>query len=80
MNNKTMPFVIGLIATAVVLSVIMLYFSQGKTASVPTASQIIDQNDIQKIKDNSVDLKNFGNLPAQVSQDDIGRGNPFESY
>jgi len=81
-SNKIVALIIGVIATLVIFGAIVLIMTRpGQTNNGETNQNgIITATDLKSVKDKTAELKNFGDLPVVVTQDEVGRSNPFESY
>lgn len=80
MKNSIGPFLFGFILTILVMSGLVWYLTRGETPAAPKVQPVITSEDLEKAKNQSTDLKNYGDLPVTVNSSDVGRGNPFESY
>lgn len=61
--------------------ILAVYFFSRSTAVVPTQSvQQPDPLKLQEVGDTTQGLTNYGNLPKQVQNSDVGRVNPFDNY
>lgn len=78
MDNKFTYLISGLVVIFVVfLGVILIVTRADKVAPVENTSGILTQKTITEAKDKVQNLQNFGNLPLVVTQDQIGKDNPF---
>lgn len=80
-GNKIIALIVGIAATLVVFSVIVFLMTRPeKTSDGQPTNGIITANDLKSVKEKTVNLKNFGDLPIIITKDEIGRSNPFESF
>jgi len=80
MNTPTKAFVSGFILTAVVLILVVIILSRPSPLPPQPEVKILTQEDLQESSQLSQGLENYGSLPFTITGDQIGRGNPFESY
>ena len=80
MDKKISSFLIGLVATAVILVAVVLILSRAQSQPAPTAAKTLSSDDLSQAKSEASGLENFANLPQSVSADELGRDNPFAQY
>lgn len=80
MGNKLSAFLIGFVLVGVGILAVVLILSRPDQISSPETPQTLTSADLQNAQKLSTGLENFGNLPFNISSDQIGRSNPFESY
>jgi len=82
MGNKwPIVFTAGLVVSGLVLAVLVFVNTKAdEIPSPPETDQVLSESHLQQVQKQSSGLENFGNLPATITADDLGRANPFESY
>jgi len=81
MSNKITLFAVGLVVSAVILIMMVLFFSRAGELPIPEDQEkIFSSADLNTIKKDTGGLQNFGELPFIISADQLGRENPFDSY
>lgn len=80
MNNKYIGFVAGFLVTLAVVIILALNF--GASSENQTTDEITNSAEsiAEEARVNSQGLENNGNLPKIITQEDIERANPFDSY
>lgn len=80
MNNKVTAFVLGFIIFGIAMLSIVLILSRPAQLPEPKIEDSLSTDDLQKAQKQTDGLENFGNLPYEITADQIGRSNPFEPY
>ncbi len=80
-SNKISYLLLGIVVPVAIMIGLVLVFTRAEPASVPEdQDKVFSKQDISEIRTQTGNLENYGNLPSTVSQDEIGRDNPFDSY
>ena len=81
MSSKISYLITTTLVTAVLLVGIALFLGRApQVASPESQSPTLSSDTIKSSSSQTKNLKNFGNLPATVGANEIGRDNPFNSY
>ena len=79
-SSKILALIIGAVAVLAVFGVIVFIMTRPDQPASQPPNGIITADDLKSVKEKTVGLKNFGDLPIIVTKDEVGRSNPFESY
>ncbi len=80
MNNKYIGFIAGFLITLAV--VIFLALNLGGQSDNQATDESADSTEsiVEEVGVNSEGLENNGDLPKIITQEEIERANPFDSY
>jgi len=79
-NNKITAFILGFVLLGTVMFILVLIFARPGAIEAPIPDNVLSSDDLQKAQQLSNGLENYGNLPYEITGDQIGRSNPFEPY
>ena len=81
MKDKILSIVAGFFLSLAIVLGAMYFFTKGSSSTDSATKQnLFSQKTVDTIKTDTQGLQNYGNLPLVISGDQIGRGNPFDSY
>ena len=80
MNSKITSFIFGFILFGAAMLVIILILARPAKLETIEPDDTLSSDDLQKAQQVSSGLENYGNLPYDITGDQIGRSNPFDSY
>lgn len=80
-QSKIIAFIVGAGATLAAFLLVVLIAARADKIAAPQNTQgVLNENSLKSVKTKTEGLVNYGNLPAVVTNDEIGRDNPFDSY
>lgn len=80
-QSRIISLFIGIVATLAVFMAIVFFTTKADTITPTQEVQgVLSENVLKNVKTKTEGLVNYGNLPAVVTSDEIGRDNPFDSY
>lgn len=80
MNSKVTSFILGFLLFGAAMLVVILVVARPAKIEITEPDDTLSSDDLQKAQQVSNGLENYGNLPFDITGDQIGRSNPFESY
>jgi len=79
-NNKYIGFVAGFLVTLAVVIVLALNLGANSENQATDEATDLTESIVEEVRVNSQGLENNGDLPKIITQEDIERANPFDSY